>query len=180
MTHSEQEDEIINGRGISELLTGTSSKPMCTSSALIFTALSSISRTKFLTSTESESAWRTRTSNKSKEFHVCPCTLAASVLMVGLAAATSSTVTILRPGRDTKLKVSGGRESKASRRRSWYNELDHGLQNPVTACGSASRGLLSRIAIKSLSVAVSTPCRSGRSNVSMMLAQSTLPFCPAN
>ena len=113
--------------------TGTCNSPMWTSSALILRALSSISRTCVRISEFSKSASRTRTSKRLREFHVCPCTFAASDLIVGLAMATSSTVTIRRPGRDTKLKVSAGKDNKASRSFSWYSEFFHTLQNPVTA-----------------------------------------------
>lgn len=156
------------------LLTGTCNKPMWTISALIRTALSNISLTNALISPFSDDPSRTRTSNRSSEFHVWLCTFAARVLMVGLAVATSSTVTTRRPGSETKLNVSLGRDRRASRRRSWYREFFQLVQNPETAGFSASRGEFTRMAMRSLRVAVSTPWRSGQSNASTTLLQSSL------
>jgi len=157
--------------------TGTCSNPIWTNSALILMALSNMSRIQVRISTESEPARRTRTWNNSREFQVWFWTFAASALIVGLAIVTSSTVTILRPGRATKLKVSAGSESKASRRRSWYKGLFHVSQNPVTAWGSTSRGALRRIEIRSFNVAVSTPWRSGQSNDLTTPGQLSLTCC---
>jgi len=96
--------------------------------------------------------------------------------MVGLAPETSSTVTILRPGRETKLKVSAGRDRRASRSLSWYNGFDHSCQKPVTACGLAVAGQESNMAISSFKVGVSTPDRSERSKDLIMPAQSRSAF----
>lgn len=58
------------------------------SSALILTALSSISLTRCLTSGFSTSPLRHRVSIRSREFQVCPWTFAADDLIVGLALPT--------------------------------------------------------------------------------------------
>lgn len=96
--------------------------------------------------------------------------------MVGLAPETSSTVTILRPGRETKLKVSAGRDRRASRSLSWYSGFDHSCQKPETACGFVATGQESKMAIRSFKVGVSTPHRSEMSKDLIMPAQSRSTF----
>lgn len=79
--------------------------------------------------------------------------------------------------RETKLKVWPGRESSASSGRSWYIEFVHDIQNPVTAWGLASRGLLRGMGMRSLSVAASTLMQSRMSKALMMFAQFSAVYC---